>query len=126
MQLRKFHAVKQPFCVVATGAIIIRHYVDYSSHISQPGKTTKSNMAGFGAFLKNAWNKEPVVLAACAIGLLAVTVPLVSPLTKYSGMMNAAVPYNYPVPVRNNGKMDNVPSHPCDPKGPNLDWIKSL
>uniref|UniRef100_A0A674CUE3 NADH dehydrogenase [ubiquinone] 1 alpha subcomplex subunit 3 n=1 Tax=Salmo trutta TaxID=8032 RepID=A0A674CUE3_SALTR len=83
-------------------------------------------LAGIGAFLKNAWNKEPVVLAACAIGLLAVTVPLVSPLTKYSGMMNAAVPYNYPVPVRNNGKMDDVPSHPCDPKGPNLDWIKSL
>ncbi|XP_071252681.1 NADH dehydrogenase [ubiquinone] 1 alpha subcomplex subunit 3 [Salvelinus alpinus] len=126
MHHRRFHAVKQPFCVVATGAIIIRHYVDYSSHVPQPGKTTNSNMAGIGAFLKNAWNKEPVVLAACAIGLLAVTVPLVSPLTKYSGMMNAAVPYNYPVPVRNNGKMDDVPSHPCDPKGPNLDWIKSL
>lgn len=27
-------------------------------------------LAGIGAFLKNAWNKEPVILAACGIGLL--------------------------------------------------------
>lgn len=26
--------------------------------------------AGIGAFLKNAWNKEPVIVASCAIGLV--------------------------------------------------------
>uniref|UniRef100_A0A8C8JEN5 NADH dehydrogenase [ubiquinone] 1 alpha subcomplex subunit 3 n=1 Tax=Oncorhynchus tshawytscha TaxID=74940 RepID=A0A8C8JEN5_ONCTS len=81
--------------------------------------------------IRSQWYWPPVQLdfsvsTSLKLYITAVTVPLVSPLTKYSGMMNAAVPYNYPVPVRNNGKMDDVPSHPCDPKGPNLDWIKSL
>ncbi|XP_023685938.1 NADH dehydrogenase [ubiquinone] 1 alpha subcomplex subunit 3 [Brienomyrus brachyistius] len=82
--------------------------------------------ARIGSFLKNAWAKEPVVTAACGIGLMAVILPLVSPYTKYSAMMNAAVPYNYPVPVRDDGDMPDVPSHPCDPQGRNLDWLKNL
>lgn len=84
-------------------------------------------LAGIGAFLKNAWNKEPVVVVACGIGLLGqysihqlgqtisavkcmtntlkftkpllfagMTLPLLSPFTKYSAMINQAVPYNYP------------------------------
>ncbi|KAL0985186.1 hypothetical protein UPYG_G00153870 [Umbra pygmaea] len=100
--------------------------MDYSSHVYQHLQTTKNNMAGIGAFLKNAWNKEPVILVSCAIGLSAIAVPLLSPFTKYSGMMNAAVPYNYPVPVRNDGNMDDIPRHPCEPKGPTLDWFKNL
>uniref|UniRef100_A0AAY4ABV4 NADH dehydrogenase [ubiquinone] 1 alpha subcomplex subunit 3 n=1 Tax=Denticeps clupeoides TaxID=299321 RepID=A0AAY4ABV4_9TELE len=81
-----------------------------------------------GAFLKNAWNKEPVVTVACGLGLLAVIVPIISPFRKYSGMINQAIPYNYPglFPIRDNGNMPDVPSHPCDPQGQNLDWLKNL
>ncbi|KAM4652907.1 NADH dehydrogenase [ubiquinone] 1 alpha subcomplex subunit 3 [Discoglossus pictus] len=86
-------------------------------------------MAAFtkvGAFLKNAWNKEPVITAAAAIGILAVVVPVVSPYTKYSGILNRAVPYCYPVPVRDDGNMPDVPSHPTEKVGPNLDWFKNM
>uniref|UniRef100_A0A8C7ZGC2 NADH dehydrogenase [ubiquinone] 1 alpha subcomplex subunit 3 n=1 Tax=Oryzias sinensis TaxID=183150 RepID=A0A8C7ZGC2_9TELE len=77
--------------------------------------------AGIGAFLKNAWNKEPVILVSCGIGLIGVILPFVSPLTKDTAMINAAMPYNYPVPVRDDGNMPDVPAHPCEPKGRNLD-----
>uniref|UniRef100_UPI0037E80B7D NADH dehydrogenase [ubiquinone] 1 alpha subcomplex subunit 3 n=1 Tax=Semicossyphus pulcher TaxID=241346 RepID=UPI0037E80B7D len=83
-------------------------------------------MAGIGAFLKNAWNKEPVIVASCAIGLLGFVLPFISPITKYSGMINSAVPYNYPVPVRDDGKMADIPDHPCEAKGSNLAWLKTL
>ncbi|XP_074538866.1 NADH dehydrogenase [ubiquinone] 1 alpha subcomplex subunit 3 [Halichoeres trimaculatus] len=83
-------------------------------------------MAGIGAFLKNAWNKEPVILASCAIGLLGFVLPFVSPYTKYSSMLNAAVPYNYPVPVRDDGSMPDVPEHPCKPSGDNMEFLKNL
>ncbi|XP_018957443.2 NADH dehydrogenase [ubiquinone] 1 alpha subcomplex subunit 3 [Cyprinus carpio] len=53
-------------------------------------------MAAIGRFVKNAWNKEPVITVSCGIGLLACALPALSPLTKYTGMMNQAVPYNYP------------------------------
>uniref|UniRef100_A0AAX7VXP5 NADH dehydrogenase [ubiquinone] 1 alpha subcomplex subunit 3 n=1 Tax=Astatotilapia calliptera TaxID=8154 RepID=A0AAX7VXP5_ASTCA len=52
--------------------------------------------AGIGAFLRNAWNKEPVIMASCGIGLVGAILPFISPLTKYTAMLNAAVPYNYP------------------------------
>ncbi|XP_030640678.1 NADH dehydrogenase [ubiquinone] 1 alpha subcomplex subunit 3 [Chanos chanos] len=84
-------------------------------------------MAGrVGAILKNVWNKEPVVTAACALGALALVVPFVSPVTKYAGMINQATPYNYPVPVRDDGNVPDIPSHPCDPQGHNLNWLKNL
>uniref|UniRef100_A0A3B3BW15 NADH dehydrogenase [ubiquinone] 1 alpha subcomplex subunit 3 n=1 Tax=Oryzias melastigma TaxID=30732 RepID=A0A3B3BW15_ORYME len=114
-------------------------------------------MAGIGAFLKNAWNKEPVIVVSCGIGLIGMILPFISPLTKYTAMLNSAVPYNYPgkyehcftkkikyfclnmfnsissffsfpvsVPVRDDGNMPDVPAHPREAKGPNLDWIKSL
>ncbi|XP_069039000.1 NADH dehydrogenase [ubiquinone] 1 alpha subcomplex subunit 3 [Lepisosteus oculatus] len=84
-------------------------------------------MAGrVAAFLKGAWSREPVVTVACGIGALAVLFPLISPYTKYAGPMNMAVPYNYPVPLRDDGNMPEVPSHPCDPQGPTLDWMKKL
>ncbi|KAK2844664.1 hypothetical protein Q5P01_011323 [Channa striata] len=83
-------------------------------------------MAGIGAFLKNAWNKEPVIFVSCAIGLTGVALPFISPLTKYTEMINSAVPYNYPVPVRDDGNMPDVPAHPCEPKGNNLEWLKKL
>uniref|UniRef100_A0A665VNP1 NADH dehydrogenase [ubiquinone] 1 alpha subcomplex subunit 3 n=1 Tax=Echeneis naucrates TaxID=173247 RepID=A0A665VNP1_ECHNA len=83
-------------------------------------------LANFGAFLKNAWNKEPVIFASCAIGLIGVALPFISPITKYTGMINEAVPYNYPVPVRDDGNMPDVPAHPCETKGNRLEWLKKL
>ncbi|XP_053546691.1 NADH dehydrogenase [ubiquinone] 1 alpha subcomplex subunit 3 [Bombina bombina] len=86
-------------------------------------------MAAFtkiASFLKNGWAKEPVIMVAAGIGIMAAILPLVSPYTKYSGMMNRAVPYNYPVPVRDDGNMPEVPGHPSDNIGPNLDWLKKL
>lgn len=30
------------------------------------------------------------------------------------------------VPVRDDGNMPDVPAHPSDPQGPNLDWLRNL
>ncbi|XP_066483441.1 NADH dehydrogenase [ubiquinone] 1 alpha subcomplex subunit 3 [Tiliqua scincoides] len=79
-----------------------------------------------GSFLKNAWAKEPVIFTSFAIGILALVAPWVSPYTKYSGMINQATPYVYPVPVRDDGNMPDIPSHPCDKEGPSLEWLKNL
>ncbi|XP_036601219.1 NADH dehydrogenase [ubiquinone] 1 alpha subcomplex subunit 3 [Trichosurus vulpecula] len=84
-------------------------------------------MAGrLGRFLKEAWAKEPVLAASFAVGTLALLVPPLSPYTKYAGMINRATPYNYPVPVRDDGNMPDIPSHPQDPQGPSLQWLKNL
>ncbi|XP_073458414.1 NADH dehydrogenase [ubiquinone] 1 alpha subcomplex subunit 3 [Aquarana catesbeiana] len=86
-------------------------------------------MAGFfkvGTFLKNAWHKEPVLTVSAGIGIFALVLPIVSPYTKYASMYNKAIPYTYPVPVRDNGNMPDVPSHPCEKVGPTLDWLKNL
>ncbi|KAG8567977.1 hypothetical protein GDO81_013851 [Engystomops pustulosus] len=86
-------------------------------------------MAAFsrvGAFLKNAWNKEPVVTVSAGIGILAIAFPFISPYTKYSSLYNEVVPFTYPVPVRDDGNMPDIPSHPCDKVGPTLDWLKKL
>uniref|UniRef100_A0A087XS34 NADH dehydrogenase [ubiquinone] 1 alpha subcomplex subunit 3 n=1 Tax=Poecilia formosa TaxID=48698 RepID=A0A087XS34_POEFO len=82
--------------------------------------------AGIGAFLKNAWNKEPVILVSCGIGLVGIILPFISPYSKYAGMINQVTPYNYPVPVRDDGNMPDVPSHPCEAKGRSLEWLKKL
>ncbi|XP_026041453.1 LOW QUALITY PROTEIN: NADH dehydrogenase [ubiquinone] 1 alpha subcomplex subunit 3 [Astatotilapia calliptera] len=103
--------------------IFSSHYI---SHENRSVETTPDNMAGIGAFLRNAWNKEPVIMASCGIGLVGAILPFISPLTKYTAMLNAAVPYNYPVPVRDDGNMPDIPAHPREPKGRNLDWIKNL
>ncbi|XP_067402561.1 NADH dehydrogenase [ubiquinone] 1 alpha subcomplex subunit 3 [Emydura macquarii macquarii] len=79
-----------------------------------------------GAFLKDMWAEQPVIAVSCAIAVLAVVSPMVSPYTKYSGMINRATPYVYPVPVRDNGNMPDIPSHPCDEEGPSLEWLKNL
>ncbi|XP_044844950.1 NADH dehydrogenase [ubiquinone] 1 alpha subcomplex subunit 3 [Mauremys mutica] len=83
-------------------------------------------LSKIGAFLKYAWAKEPVITVSVAISILAVVAPLLSPYTKYSSMINQATPYVYPVPVRDDGNMPDIPSHPCDKEGPNLDWLKNL
>ncbi|XP_074164207.1 NADH dehydrogenase [ubiquinone] 1 alpha subcomplex subunit 3 isoform X2 [Sminthopsis crassicaudata] len=84
-------------------------------------------MAGqLGRFLKDIWAKEPVLAASFAIGTMALILPVLSPYTKYSGMINQATPYNYPVPVRDNGNMPDIPKHPQDPEGPSLQWLKNL
>uniref|UniRef100_UPI0010A254AC NADH dehydrogenase [ubiquinone] 1 alpha subcomplex subunit 3 isoform X3 n=1 Tax=Macaca mulatta TaxID=9544 RepID=UPI0010A254AC len=56
----------------------------------------------------------------------AIIMPTFSPYVKYSIMINEATPYNYPVPVRDDGNMPDVPSHPQDPQGPSLEWLKKL
>ncbi|XP_061675953.1 NADH dehydrogenase [ubiquinone] 1 alpha subcomplex subunit 3 isoform X2 [Syngnathoides biaculeatus] len=81
---------------------------------------------GVAAFLKNAWNKEPVILTSCVIGTMGMVLPLISPYTKYAGMINCAVPYNYPVPLRDDGNMPDVPVHPCEQRGDRLQWLKDL
>ncbi|KAM4825197.1 NADH dehydrogenase [ubiquinone] 1 alpha subcomplex subunit 3 isoform 1-T1 [Thomomys bottae] len=50
------------------------------------------------AFLKDVWGKEPVLVVSFALGGLAIILPAISPYTKYSSRINAATPYNYPVP----------------------------
>ncbi|XP_012330072.1 NADH dehydrogenase [ubiquinone] 1 alpha subcomplex subunit 3 isoform X1 [Aotus nancymaae] len=97
--------------------------------------------ARLGAFLKNAWAKEPVLVVSFFIGTLAIILPPISPYFKYSVMINKATPYNYPgsgdmlvsvapscptVPVRDDGNMPDIPSHPQDPQGPSLEWLKNL
>ncbi|XP_035578698.1 NADH dehydrogenase [ubiquinone] 1 alpha subcomplex subunit 3-like [Zalophus californianus] len=77
-------------------------------------------------FLKDAWAKEPVLVASFTIGGLALVLPTLSPFTKYATMINQATPYNYPVPLRDDGNMSNVPSHPQDPQGRSLEWLKNL
>ncbi|XP_076986942.1 NADH dehydrogenase [ubiquinone] 1 alpha subcomplex subunit 3 [Tamandua tetradactyla] len=87
----------------------------------------KTKMAArVAAFLKNAWAKEPVLVVSFTIGGLALIVPVLSPYTKYASMINQATPYNYPVPLRDDGNMPDVPSHPQDPQGPSLEWLKNL
>ncbi|XP_054827044.1 NADH dehydrogenase [ubiquinone] 1 alpha subcomplex subunit 3-like [Eublepharis macularius] len=79
-----------------------------------------------GVYLKNAWAKEPIIVVSFAIGIIAVTVPWVSPLTKYTGMISQATPYTYPVPVQDDGNMPNIPSHTCDKEGPSIEWLKNF
>uniref|UniRef100_A0A8C2QGI1 NADH dehydrogenase [ubiquinone] 1 alpha subcomplex subunit 3 n=1 Tax=Cricetulus griseus TaxID=10029 RepID=A0A8C2QGI1_CRIGR len=87
------------------------------------------------AFLKDAWAKQPVLVVSFSIWGLAIIMPMVSPYTKYASMINKATPYNYPgcwgsaglsVPVRDDGNMPDIPTHPQDPKGPSLEWLKNL
>ncbi|KAB0338920.1 hypothetical protein FD754_024252 [Muntiacus muntjak] len=75
---------------------------------------------GFHQPLKSVINPSDVW------GSQAVIVPTLSPYTKYSLMINRATPYNYPVPLRDDGNMPDVPSHPQDPQGPSLEWLKRL
>ncbi|XP_047566356.1 NADH dehydrogenase [ubiquinone] 1 alpha subcomplex subunit 3 isoform X2 [Lutra lutra] len=54
-------------------------------------------MAGrLATFLKEAWAKEPVLVASFTIGSLAIILPAFSPFTKYAAMINQVTPYNYP------------------------------
>ncbi|XP_076010847.1 NADH dehydrogenase [ubiquinone] 1 alpha subcomplex subunit 3 [Genypterus blacodes] len=89
-------------------------------------ETTGDNMARAVAYLMNAWNKQPVIVAACVVGLAGAIIPFISPMTKYSGMINAATPYVYPVPLRDDGNLPDVPAHPSEAKGQNLEWLKKL
>nr|XP_034792747.1 NADH dehydrogenase [ubiquinone] 1 alpha subcomplex subunit 3-like [Pan paniscus] len=83
-------------------------------------------VARLGTFLKNAWAREPVLVVSFITGSLAVILPPLSPYTKYFIMINETMPYNYPVPVRNDGNMTNVPGHPQDPQSSSLEWLKKL
>ncbi|KAK2086976.1 NADH dehydrogenase [ubiquinone] 1 alpha subcomplex subunit 3, partial [Saguinus oedipus] len=54
---------------------------------------------------------------------LTVMEPPISPDFEYSVTIDEATPCNYPVPI---GDEPNVPSHPQDPQGPSLEWLKNL
>ncbi|XP_044776123.1 NADH dehydrogenase [ubiquinone] 1 alpha subcomplex subunit 3-like [Neomonachus schauinslandi] len=84
-------------------------------------------MAGrLATFLKDAWAKELVLVVSFTIGGLALILPILSPFTKYTTMINQAMPYNYPVPLQDDGNMPDMPSHLQDPQGPSLEWLKNL
>ncbi|XP_058678747.1 NADH dehydrogenase [ubiquinone] 1 alpha subcomplex subunit 3 [Ammospiza caudacuta] len=84
-------------------------------------------MAGrMASALRSLWAKEPVVAVSCGIAALALLSPLLSPYSKYSGMINQATPYTYPVPLRDDGCLPDVPSHPCCHQGRDLKWLKNL
>ncbi|XP_024782486.1 NADH dehydrogenase [ubiquinone] 1 alpha subcomplex subunit 3 isoform X1 [Pan paniscus] len=69
--------------------------------------------ARVGAFLKNAWDKEPVLVVSFVVGGLAVILPPLSPYFKYSVMINKATPYNYPGPWRHAGLSGPPPAPQC-------------
>lgn len=99
----------------------------FPHHSQNAPQIQKTKMAGrITTFLKNAWAKEPVLVVSFSVWGLAIIMPIISPYTKYASMINQATPYNYPVPVRDNGNMPDVPSHPQDPQGPSLEWLKNL
>ncbi|XP_028325637.1 NADH dehydrogenase [ubiquinone] 1 alpha subcomplex subunit 3 [Gouania willdenowi] len=83
-------------------------------------------MAAIGTFLKNAWNKEPVVVVSCAIGLVGAVLPFISPYTKYTALLNQVMPFNYPVPLRDDGNMPDIPAHVSEPIGNKLEFLKDL
>ncbi|XP_041282610.1 NADH dehydrogenase [ubiquinone] 1 alpha subcomplex subunit 3, partial [Onychostruthus taczanowskii] len=51
---------------------------------------------GVAGALRSLWAKEPVIAASFGIAALALLSPLLSPYSKYSGMINQATPYAYP------------------------------
>ncbi|XP_034275384.1 NADH dehydrogenase [ubiquinone] 1 alpha subcomplex subunit 3 isoform X1 [Pantherophis guttatus] len=75
-------------------------------------------------YVKTAWGKEPVIVSSLVIAIVAAALPWVSPYTRYSTLMNERMPYHYPVPVRDDGNMQDIPAHPCDKEGDQLDWLK--
>uniref|UniRef100_A0A673AV82 NADH dehydrogenase [ubiquinone] 1 alpha subcomplex subunit 3 n=1 Tax=Sphaeramia orbicularis TaxID=375764 RepID=A0A673AV82_9TELE len=88
--------------------------------VISPGTVCSVVALGVVGFLKNAWNKEPVILASCTIGLLGC---VFKPFTVTLFFLNCL---SNPVPVRDDGNMPDIPSHPCEPKGNNLEWLKKL
>uniref|UniRef100_A0A8C8SRG8 NADH dehydrogenase [ubiquinone] 1 alpha subcomplex subunit 3 n=1 Tax=Pelusios castaneus TaxID=367368 RepID=A0A8C8SRG8_9SAUR len=79
-----------------------------------------------GAFLKDMWARYPLVTASAALYSIAAMIPFFTPYITYADMINQATPYYYPVPVRDDGNMPDIPSHPCDKEGPSLEWLKKL
>ncbi|XP_043850222.1 NADH dehydrogenase [ubiquinone] 1 alpha subcomplex subunit 3-like [Dromiciops gliroides] len=70
-------------------------------------------MAGkLSQFLKETWSKELVLMVSFAIGTVALFLPPLSPYTKYATMIKQATPYNYPVPVQDDGNMPDIPIYP--------------
>ncbi|XP_054361133.1 NADH dehydrogenase [ubiquinone] 1 alpha subcomplex subunit 3-like [Mirounga angustirostris] len=83
-------------------------------------------MAGrLATFLKDAWAKELMLVVSFTIGGLALILPTLSPFTKYATVINQAMPYNYPVPLQDDGNIPDMPSHLQDPQGPSLEWLRT-
>ncbi|XP_078061940.1 NADH dehydrogenase [ubiquinone] 1 alpha subcomplex subunit 3 [Mustelus asterias] len=79
-----------------------------------------------GTYLKTLWGKEPVIVTALGIGTIALLTAALSPMADTQAKLNQAVPFSYPVPVRDDGNMPDIPAHPCDKIGPTLEWMKKL
>ncbi|KAK1329755.1 hypothetical protein QTO34_009938 [Cnephaeus nilssonii] len=71
---------------------------------------------GIATFIRDAWAKEPVLVASCAIGSLSLLLPFISPYTKYAIMINEVTPYNYPVPSETMGTCLMCPATPRTPR----------
>ncbi|XP_035297489.1 NADH dehydrogenase [ubiquinone] 1 alpha subcomplex subunit 3-like [Cricetulus griseus] len=80
-------------------------------------------MAGrFSTFLKG---REPVLVVFTTNGNLTIIMSSLGLDIKYATRIKTATPYNYSVPVRENGNMPDVPSHPQDPQGPSMEKLKN-
>ncbi|EPY78448.1 NADH dehydrogenase [ubiquinone] 1 alpha subcomplex subunit 3 [Camelus ferus] len=77
--------------------------------------TKTKRAARIPAFLKNAEDKELLLMASFTMGGLTIILPTLSPYAKYTIMINEATPCNYPVPLQDNRNTPDVPSHPQDP-----------
>ncbi|XP_032995341.1 NADH dehydrogenase [ubiquinone] 1 alpha subcomplex subunit 3-like [Lacerta agilis] len=75
-------------------------------------------------FLKNAWSKDQIIVLSFGIGFMTLLGPWVSPLTKFSAMINQAASYTYPVLVQDDGNMPDIPSHSCDKEGPSKELLR--
>ncbi|VCW66168.1 unnamed protein product [Gulo gulo] len=82
------------------------------------------------AYLKDAWAREPVLVAFFTTGVVGAhyNSALLCPPhgTKYAMMINQAAAYNQPVPLQDDGNMSHMPSHSQDLQGPRLEWLKKL
>ncbi|ELR45614.1 NADH dehydrogenase [ubiquinone] 1 alpha subcomplex subunit 3, partial [Bos mutus] len=87
-------------------------------------------LTGVAAFLKNVWAKEPVLVASFAIAGLGAVAPgplpwehrVLAPGPPGSSLLSGFAL----LPLRDDGNMPDVPSHPQDPQGPSLEWLKRL
>ncbi|XP_019481281.1 PREDICTED: NADH dehydrogenase [ubiquinone] 1 alpha subcomplex subunit 3 [Hipposideros armiger] len=78
------------------------------------------------SFTSSIRSRVPIVLPSAFCEPITIILPPLSPFTKYATMINQVTPYNYPVPVRDDGNMPDIPSHPQDPQGRSLEWLKKL
>lgn len=83
-------------------------------HLSAPGQSIQQRL------IKRCQQTTQVNVAVCCLYFTGyVFTPFTLPLFFLNCLFN-------PVPVRDDGNMPDIPSHPCEPKGNNLEWLKNL